>query len=108
MAGPELTLRALHHHTARLPLIEFNTRRVRGVTSYGSTRSAMLSGAGVQTLGAVSAAVSAHESHAKKPLQTFVTGGWAGPLAGYFPSTWRIEPDLVMQGLELLWKLNND
>jgi type III pantothenate kinase len=99
MAGPGLSLAALHAHTALLPALDFGA----GVFPPGGidrTGLAMRWGAGLSAAGGISAAVAMLRSRAGRRLPVVVTGGGAARIAPLLPQAFRIRPYLTLIGID--------
>ena len=97
MAGPQLSLKALHQFTAQLPDLVLSD--VRG-DAFDDTAPAMLTGATVGTAGAIRAAVELLESRAcRRGISVWLTGGHAPRLESRLPSRWKYMPGLTLLGL---------
>jgi type III pantothenate kinase len=95
--GLGVTARALHHHTAQLPLVELP----QAPPHWGaSTRPALEAGIFWGTVGAVRELVARQTADLGKERWVMWTGGDAALLAGAVDGPLaRIEPDLVLIGL---------
>lgn len=90
--GVAMRLKALHHFTARLPLIE----SIGECSPIGTdTRTAMRGGA----LYGVVGEISYYRSHMPEGSVTVLAGGWAADIAGLLDYDVRIERRLVPLGL---------
>jgi len=106
IAGPELTLRALSAFAEKLPVVDPRGLKSKDARRFDSTTRAMLTGARLGAAGAVREAVRFLEGPLSRPARKTVTGGGSSLLRPGLPVSWRFEPDLVLQGLHHLWRLN--
>lgn len=101
--GVEMQLRAMHHHTARLPLAALEPRR-GGVFGH-DTPSALSLGVANGIAGAAALCWQA----LPEPRACLLTGGDARALSPYFTIPHALAPGLVMDGLEtILQHLENE
>ena len=98
MPGPEMWLGSLTS-AAMLPDIAVAELSWKKEGAGNSTRSAILNGASAGLVGAVKEAVRRIVMQSKDVPQIVITGGWAEPLAEFFPA--RCESDLVLTGIYL-------
>jgi type III pantothenate kinase len=97
MAGPQVSLSALHDFTAQLPDLKLSD--VSG-ERFNDTRSAMLTGATTGAAGAIEAAVRLLQSRAsRRGIAVWLTGGYAPRLARHLPRTYKSIPGLTLVGL---------
>lgn len=98
--GLELGARALHQHTALLPLIDVQSLREETVPVLGrNTHDAVCSGLWFGHVGAIRELVSRLANSANAQPAVLITGGngrWLAPALG---SDFRYEPDLALRGL---------
>ena len=96
-------LKALNHFTSRLPLLHDLVSPVRafGTTTAEAISSGVLHGVVHEIKGYID------EAKANDPqVQVFVTGGDASLIESYLPQEVRIEPDLVLYGLNKILEYN--
>lgn len=104
MAGPQMTLSALHVLTAQLP--DLKLADVPG-RAFHDTREAMQTGATVGAAGAIVAAVELLERRAGRVrVPVWLTGGHAPRLRPLLPARWRHDPDLTLVGIAAIARLN--
>jgi len=97
MAGPQMSLSALHRFTAQLPDLVLSD--VRG-DAFDDTAPAMLTGATVGTAGAIRAAVGLMESRAsRRGIPVWLTGGHAARFQRRLPGNYKLVPGLTLLGL---------
>ncbi|MDE6118426.1 MAG: type III pantothenate kinase [Muribaculaceae bacterium] len=97
--GVGMRLRALHHYTERLPLV--NAHSAADLPDFGrDTASALCAGA---LRGVVAELLYYRSLGTQSPRRVILTGGWAPELAALLPSGLRpgvtLQPHLVNQGL---------
>jgi type III pantothenate kinase len=102
MPGPQTMLSALHHFTARLPMLDFGEE---GGERIDDTAFAMLTGARVGAVGAIEAAVRLLQRRAGRRPRVWVTGGHARHLSSEFPASWTVEPHLTLRGIARIARL---
>ena len=96
--GPDLQARALHEHTALLPLVKVRAPK----SPIGrSTDQAILSGIHWGVVGAASELVRRIAPLAGEPAVVFVTGGYGEHIVSETGGGWRWEPLLTLHGLRL-------
>jgi len=97
MAGPQLSLKALHQFTAQLP--DLNLSDVRG-DACDDTVPAMQTGAIVGAAGAIEAAVELLlRRTGKRKVPIWLTGGHAPRLEKRLPRSYKSLPGLTLIGL---------
>lgn len=100
LAGIGLSVKALHEHTAKLPLIDFSpVEKPIGTTTQEGIRSGLYYG----TLGATREILLRLRKQLGKVAPAIATGGWCS----HFVDTHvfhHIEPDLTLIGMSLLWR----
>lgn len=100
--GPGMRLRALHHYTARLPLVSGHFDRI---SRYGrTTEEAMRSGA----MQGVVAELMLYSGFGRN-RRLMLSGGWAPEIAALLPAdvTYEIHPHLVNRGLYQILQYEN-
>lgn len=107
MAGPELALAALSRRTANLPAIDFGARALPQPMRIDDTRPALLLGAAVGAIGAITEALNELTRIEGRRLPVYITGGALSRLQDRIPQRWRRDPHLVLSGLALIWRLNH-
>jgi type III pantothenate kinase len=103
MAGPQMMLGALHRDTAQLPSLRLGAR---GAGEIDDTVPAMLTGAVVATVGAIERGVKVLEGRAGRRLPVYLTGGHSHVLSSMLPDGWILSPDLTLEGLAAIARLN--
>lgn len=101
--GPGMRLRALHHYTARLPLV---SGHFDNIARFGTTtEEAMRSGA----MQGVVAELMLYSGFGRN-RRLMLSGGWAPEIAALLPPdvTYEIYPHLVNRGLYRILTFNND
>ena len=95
----------LHEKTALLPKIKIReTRTVIG----RSTEEAMLAGAVHGYRGLIRALLAKLKHELRAPrLPVVATGGYAKLIGARLPEIARVEPNLTLEGLRLVWRLNH-
>jgi type III pantothenate kinase len=106
MAGPALALLALGDRTANLPQIDFYAGKGAFPRRFNNTHSSLVLGAGIGAVGAIKEALNELARHEGRRLPIYLTGGAVPCLKERIPAGWRYDPDLVIQGLSLVWRLN--
>jgi type III pantothenate kinase len=106
MAGPGLALRALSRFAEQLPAIDFVRIPNPFTLARTDTRSAMILGAGHGTVGAIKEGVRYLHGSTRRRPRILLTGGGAASIRARLPKTWSHRPDLVLEGVHLLWHLN--
>lgn len=102
LPGLELGARALHEHTAFLPLIDVQTMSAQVSALGRNTHDAIRSGLWYGQIGAIRELVARmSESKGPSPL-VLVTGGHGLAIAAGLGNRYRFEPDLVLRALALL------
>ena len=97
MAGPQMTLSALHQFTAQLPDLELARYRRDGIDD---TELAMLTGAVVGSNGAVVAAVDLLQKRSRASrIPVWLTGGHAERFQRRLPRSYKFVPGLTLLGL---------
>ena len=100
LPGLGISLRALHDFTAKIPLVRFEkVRYAIGRTTEDAVRSGIYHGA----IGTTRELLSRIRKELGVAAPALATGGWCG----FFRNTGlfrRIEPDLTLKGMALLWK----
>lgn len=94
--GPELRLRALHEHTARLPLPQLPAIDEPHPMWGTSTSEAMLAG----TLRGIAAEIEYYTAATRG--DAILTGGFAPLISTFLPSRPALAPALVMEGLKCI------
>ncbi len=102
--GPGVTADALSSKTAKLPRVAMAPPpRVIGKGTVDSIQSGLFYG----YLGLIEE-VTRRILAELGPAKVIATGGFAEVFAGYTPLIDRVEPDLTLHGLRLLWQLNRE
>lgn len=100
--GPGMRLRALHHYTARLPLVSghFDNISRFGTTTEEAMRSGAMQGVVAELL---------LYSGFGRNRRLILSGGWAPEIAALLPPdvTYEIHPHLVNRGLYCILNYNN-
>jgi type III pantothenate kinase len=101
LAGPGLSLQALHAHTAALPALDFRAGPFPP-SGIDRTEPAMRWGAGLSAAGGIREAVALLRQRAGIRLPVVMTGGGAPRLAPLLPPSFRIRPHLTLIGIHLI------
>src|SRR5690554_3396687 len=102
--GPSLTARALSLGTAQLPNVETSLPvRLIGRSTHEAIQSGVMFGFIESVRGLLQRVI--HE--VSGPTFVVATGGWAPLLSTHVPSIDKVEPDLVLQGIYELTRLNH-
>src|SRR5262249_6105357 len=100
LPGLGLGARALHHHTALLPLIDVGKLGQHPVVPLGrDTPGAISSGLWYGQIGAIRELVSRLAESASRPPLVLITGGNGRALAAALGNNVRFEPHLALSGL---------
>ena len=103
LPGLGISLRALHDFTAKIPLVKFEKAKIAiGQTTEEAVRSGIYHGA----VGTTRELLLKIRKEMGKNAPTIATRGWCGAFkdSRLFK---RIEPDLTLTGLSLIWKKNH-
>ncbi len=103
LPGLGISLKALHDFTAKIPLVRFSpVRYVIGRTTAEAVRSGVYHGA----IGTTRELLAGIRRELGTSAPAIATGGWCRAFRGtrFFS---RVEPDLTLKGLALLWRLNS-
>jgi len=103
--GIGLSVRALHEHTAKLPLIDIEPP-ASGLVTGKNTREAMKSGLYFGYLSMVEGMIDRLRKEYGNNLKTISTGGFSHLLAGQTKALQHHRPDLTLQGLRLIYEHN--
>jgi type III pantothenate kinase len=103
LPGPGMALAALHAFTARLPDLPLPPRAPARIDD---TRSAMGWGAWLATGGGIRSAVEMLEARSGRRPPRWITGGHAAFLRPRLPGRWRLDPALVLRGMDAIARLN--
>jgi len=110
LPGISLMAEALHGGTALLPPLDISPDRISGErrpSAVGKdTPSCMVSGIIYGTAGAVERLVTEMEHEASCNFKVVITGGNAGIMARFLRRGFRMEPDLTLSGLRLIYERN--
>ncbi|HOB73658.1 MAG TPA: type III pantothenate kinase [Phycisphaerae bacterium] len=104
LPGLNLCARALHEHTALLPLVDFEAHD--NATLGKDTRSAIRNGIHAMMIGALREITERYAMEIGKWPPLVVTGGDAEMIARHCDFVDRIVPDLCLDGLALAYKLH--
>ena len=104
LAGIGMTLKALNDQTAKLPLVTFAKARNPIGTM---TREGIRSGIYYGSIGATREILLRIRKQLGKVAPAIATGGWCEAFRDT-PIFHRIEPDLTLIGLALIWKKNHE
>ncbi len=103
LPGLGISLRALHDFTAKIPLIRFRpVRYAIGRTTEEAVRSGIYHGA----IGTTRELLAGIRKELRAAAPAVATGGWCGVFRGTRLFS-RVEPDLTLKGLALIWKNRN-
>ncbi len=98
--GPELSLKALHQHAEKLPIVEIE----KPANVIGSnTRDAMRSGLFYGYMGLIRESISQIQAELDAPAKVLATGGLASLFAPYIKQIDAHHPNLTLEGLMALW-----
>ena len=103
LPGLGISLRALHDFTAKIPLVKFEKAKIAiGRTTEEAVRSGIYHGA----VGTTRELLLKIRKELGKNAPAIATGGWCGAFkdSRLFK---RIEPDLTLTGLSLIWEKNH-
>ncbi len=102
--GLSMEAEALHHYTAKLPLVEISPPP-RALAQ--NTRDALRSGIFLGYAGLVEGLVLRLRQEMQEPAaHVIATGGFAALIAPYCPSVQIVDPLLGLEGLRLLYRMN--
>lgn len=107
--GLQMRLRAMHHFTAKLPLLTFDTGGGAFLEKLvgDDTQSAMLTGAGMGMIAEVEGFIKRYKQHFGATLQLMLTGGDGKFLFDHVQKTKKyFEPDLILIGLNQILNHN--
>jgi type III pantothenate kinase len=96
MPGPATSLFAMHEFTAQLPSLDIEAPAPSRIDD---TESAMRWGALLSAAGGVRLAVGMLDERCRRHPKRVLTGGHAGRIGRWLPSTWQRVPDLTLLGL---------
>ncbi|HEX5132021.1 MAG TPA: type III pantothenate kinase [Candidatus Krumholzibacteria bacterium] len=105
MAGPSLSLGALHAGTARLPRLDFAAGTFPPAR-IDATDVAMRWGAGLGAAGGIVAAVAMLQRRLGARLPVVVTGGAAGRIRPLLPARFEFRPHVTLVGLARIAELS--
>lgn len=96
LPGVRLMARALHEHTAQLPLVEFGNATLAPAKN---TEQAVRSGIFHAVLGGIESLLARYETANVGPGECFVGGGDAAVLAPHLSHPARVWPELTLEGI---------
>lgn len=96
MPGPATSLSAMHEFTAQLPRLDIEAPAPARIDD---TESAMRWGVLLAAAGGVRLAVAMLDERSGRRPKRVLTGGHAGRIGRWLPSTWERVPDLTLLGL---------
>jgi type III pantothenate kinase len=103
--GIQIAAEALYLKTARLPRIEIlKPKRAVGRTTVSSMQSGLYFG----YIGLVTNTIREIEKELGKKAVVIATGGFGGDITPEIPAIGHYEPDLVLEGLRIVYERNRD
>lgn len=111
LPGLGLMAEGLHKGTSKLPLVEID-REIRDSRPFPApvgkdTKKSIVSGIIYGTAGGVERLIGEIEKEEGCAYKVILTGGYADTLARFFLRECRLEPDLTLRGLRLLYERNS-
>lgn len=106
LPGLSVSLRALTQHAAKLPAIDISIppERVIGTSTVSAMKSGVLNGYGMMVEGLIEKVRLEMDPGDNLDIAVIATGGMSSVIKPFAPSVQRVEPNLTLDGLSIIYQ----